>query len=216
MDVQDYKFVRINRVSIAYTDSGEGQPILFVHGFASFSYTWMKLISFLPKKFRFITIDLKGYGYSEKKCDLHLAPYDQAVILSAFIRRMDLKDVILVGHSMGGVISLISLISEKVRNRVKKLILLDSAGVFQKLPDFIDDLTVTSPHNPLIRLANEDLMAALVLQQAFYDENKITHEIVKEYSNILRQPLAKECLISSAKQIAMNRRIGGPNCRRKQ
>jgi pimeloyl-ACP methyl ester carboxylesterase len=203
MDVQDYKFVRINRVSIAYTDSGEGQPILFVHGFASFSYTWMKLISFLPKKFRFITIDLKGYGYSEKKCDLHLAPYDQAVILSAFIRRMDLKDVILVGHSMGGVISLISLISEKVRNRVKKLILVDSAGVFQKLPDFIDDLTVTSPHNPLIRLANEDLMAALVLQQAFYDENKITHEIVKEYSNILRQPLAKECLISSAKQIAI-------------
>ncbi|MEI8245116.1 MAG: alpha/beta fold hydrolase [Lentisphaerota bacterium] len=201
MDAQDYKFVRINRVSIAYTDRGSGQPILFVHGFASFSYTWMKMISFLPQQFRFVTIDLKGYGYSEKKCDAFLAPYDQAVILSAFIRRMDLRDVILVGHSMGGVISLISLISEKVRSRISRLILLDSAGVFQKLPDFIDDLTATSANNPLIRLADEDLMAALVLEEAFHDENKISRETVKEYGNVLRQPKAKECLILSAKQI---------------
>jgi pimeloyl-ACP methyl ester carboxylesterase len=201
MDAQDYKFVRINRVSIAYTERGSGQPILFVHGFASFSYTWMKMISHLPQQFRFVTIDLKGYGYSEKKCDSFLAPYDQAVILSAFIRRMDLRDVILVGHSMGGVISLISLISEKVRSRIDKLILLDSAGVFQKLPDFIDDLTATSATNPLIRLANEDMMAALVLEEAFHDESKISRETVKEYGNVLRQPKAKECLISSAKQI---------------
>ncbi len=203
MDVQDYKFVRINRVSIAYTDRGSGPTVLFVHGFASFSYTWMKMISYLPRQFRFVTIDLKGYGYSEKKCDAFLAPYDQAVILSAFIRRMDLRDVVLVGHSMGGVISLISLINEKVRSRIAKLILLDSAGVFQKLPDFIDDLTATSANNPLIRLANEDLMAALVLDEAFHDENKISRETVKEYGNVLRQPKAKECMISSAKQIAI-------------
>ncbi len=203
MNVQDYKFVRINRVSIAYTDRGSGQPILFVHGFASFSYTWMNMISYLPQQFRFVTLDLKGYGYSEKKCDDFLAPYDQAVILSAFIRRMDLHDVILVGHSMGGVISLISLISEKVRSRINKLILVDSAGVFQKLPDFIDDLTATSANNPLIRLANEDLMAAMVLREAFHDESKISHDIIKEYGNVLRQPKAKECLISSAKQIAI-------------
>ena len=203
MDVQDYKFVRINRVSIAYTERGSGQPILFVHGFASFSYTWMKMISHLPQQFRFVTIDLKGYGHSEKKCDAFLAPYDQAVILSAFIRRMDLRDVILVGHSMGGVISLISLINEKVRSRIHKLILVDSAGVFQKLPDFIDDLTATSANNPLIRLADEDLMAALVLEEAFHDGNRITPETVKEYGNILRQPKAKECLISAAKQIAI-------------
>ena len=203
MDAEDYKFVRINRVSIAYTDRGSGPPVLFVHGFASFSYTWMKMISHLPQKFRFVTIDLKGYGHSEKKCDAYLAPYDQAVILSAFIRRMDLRDVILVGHSMGGVISLISMINEKVRSRINKLVLLDSAGVFQKLPDFIDDLTATSASNPLIRLANEDLMAALVLQEAFHDENKISRETVKEYGNVLRQPKAKECLIASAKQISI-------------
>ncbi|MCP3966841.1 MAG: alpha/beta hydrolase [Lentisphaerae bacterium] len=205
MGPDNYKFIDIDGIAIAYTDQGEGTPVLFLHGFASLSYTWKKVIEYLPSDagFRFVTIDFKGFGYSEKRCDDHLAPFDQSVIVSEFIRRLSLRDFILVGHSMGGAIGLITLFNEKIRSRCSKLILVDSAGLFQILPEFIDDLTATSPGNPLLKLVNEELMALLVLKQAYYDEKKITEEIVIEYSNILKQKRAKECLISAAKQIAI-------------
>ncbi|MDD3117980.1 MAG: alpha/beta hydrolase [Victivallales bacterium] len=204
MGPADYKYIAINGVNIAYTDCGRGQTVLLVHGFASFSYTWMEMRRFLPTdRLRCLTIDLKGYGYSDKITDDHLAPFDQAVILSEFIRRLELDHLILVGHSMGGAISLIALFHEEIRHRVTGLVLIDSAGLFQKLPRFIDDLTSTSPTSPLVKLAKEDLLASLVLHQAYYDKNKITVDTVREYADVLRQENAKECLISAAKQIAI-------------
>ncbi|MFA6294587.1 MAG: alpha/beta hydrolase, partial [Victivallales bacterium] len=203
MNSNDYKFIDINGVSIAYTDSGSGQPVLFIHGFASFSYSWMKMIGHMPRKLRFITIDLKGYGYSEKRCDDSLSPFDQSVIVAEFIRRMKLENLVLVGHSMGGAISLLTLFNEDIKSKTSKLILLDSAGFFQKLPDFIDDITAASPDNAIVKMANEELLVSLVLKQAFYDHGKIDDEAVMEYSSILRQDKAKECLYASAKQIAI-------------
>jgi hypothetical protein len=46
-------------------------------------------------------------------------------------------------------------------------------------------------------------MAAMVLREAYHDQSKITPALVKEYADILRQPNAKECLISAAKQISI-------------
>jgi len=203
MGPSDYKYIDINGINIAYTERGQGRPVLFIHGFASFSFTWMNLLRFLPEDLRCITIDLKGAGYSEKISDDHLAPFDQAVVVSEFIRRLDLRNMTLVGHSMGGAIALISMFNEPIRERVDGLILIDSAGLFQKLPKFIDDLTSTSPHSPLVKLAKEDLLASLVLHQAYFDKNKLMAETVQEYADVLRQENAKECLINSARQIAI-------------
>jgi pimeloyl-ACP methyl ester carboxylesterase len=203
MNSDSYKYIDINGVSIAYKDSGQGQTILFVHGFASFSFTWQKMLEFFPEDARIITIDLKGYGYSEKKCDDHLSPFDQSRILAEFIEKLDLKDIFIVAHSMGGAISLLGLFNPKIEARVKKLVLIDTAGLFQKIPDFIDDLTVMSTHNPLLRLTDVNLISRMVLETTYYDKRKISDELIKEYADILRLKNAKECLIESAKQIAI-------------
>jgi pimeloyl-ACP methyl ester carboxylesterase len=203
MNDKDYRYIAINGISIAYTDSGEGQPVLFIHGFALSSYSWMKMIGYMPRKLRFITMDLKGFGYSEKRCDDKLSPFDQSSIVSEFIRRMNLENLVLVGHSLGGAISLLSLFNEDIKAKISKLILLDSAGFLQKLPDFIDDITATNPDNAIMKMANEDVLVSLVLKQAFYDHKKISDETVREYSSILRQDNAKECLYASARQLAI-------------
>jgi len=203
MNADSYKYIDINGVSIAYTDSGSGRTILLVHGFASFSFTWQKMLEFFPENVRIVTIDLKGFGYSEKLCDDHLSPFDQSRILDQFIQELDLNDFFLVGHSMGGAISLLGLFNPEIEARVSKLVLIDTAGLFQKIPDFIDDLTVMSPHNPLVRLSDEDLIARMVLEQTYFDKKKITGELIKEYADVLRLKNAKECLIGSAKQIAI-------------
>jgi pimeloyl-ACP methyl ester carboxylesterase len=203
MNADSYKHIDINGVSIAYTDSGCGQTILLVHGFASFSFTWQKMLEFFPENVRIVAIDLKGFGYSEKLCDDSLSPFDQSRLLDQFIQKLDLNDFFLVAHSMGGAISLLGLFNPEIEARVRKLVLIDTAGLFQKIPDFIDDLTVVSPHNPLLRLTDENLIARMVLEQTYFDKGKITDELIKEYADVLRIKNAKECLIGSAKQIAI-------------
>lgn len=203
MTEKDYKYIDINGVSIAYRDKGCGQTILFVHGFASFSYTWQKMLEYFPENLRVVTIDLKGYGYSEKICDDNLSPFDQSNILREFIKKLDLKDFYLVGHSMGGAISLLTLFFPEIKERVRRLVLVDTAGLFQKIPDFIDDLTIVSPHNPLLRLTDVNLVARMVLEQTYFDKARITPETIEEYAKILRMKDAKECLIGAARQIAI-------------
>ena len=203
MNAIDYKHIIINDISIAYTDSGKGRPILFIHDFAASSYSWMKMIGHMPPKFRFITIDLKGFGHSEKRCDDYLSHFDQAQIVSEFISKLGLEDLALVGHSMGGAISLLILSDEKINSRISSLVLIDSAGAFHKLPDFINDTSVASPANEAMKMPDEEFIVSSLMGPSFFDHGKIDDEAIREYSAILRQEKAKDCLYASAKQIAI-------------
>jgi pimeloyl-ACP methyl ester carboxylesterase len=159
--------------------------------------------SYLPENTRIITLDLKGFGYSEKKCDDNLSLFDQSLILTEFIKKNNLDDFVLAGHSMGAAVCIITLFRKEIYRRVKKLIILDGALFFRKLPAFIDDLTSLSANTPFMKHLNEETLTAFVLKQAFYDENKIKPETIKAYSAILKQKDAKECLIAAARQIAI-------------
>jgi len=204
MNIADYQYISINGVKLAYLDGGgSGRPMLLIHGFASFSYTWERMIVHLQGDWRFIRLDLKGFGYSDKIADQKMSPFDQAGLVEEFIRQLDLRDLVLAGHSMGGIVSQITLLSEDIRARVARLILVDSAGVFQKVPDFVADIALTSPKNPLLRFANEDLMAYLVLKGVYYNEAAIAPETVKAYGDVLRLPGAKEAMIAAAPQLAV-------------
>ena len=202
MTSKDYKYIDIDGISIAYTDKGSGQPILFIHGFSSFSYTWMKMIDFLPEKFRFITIDLKGHGYSEKKCDDNLALFDHAVILKKFIKLLNLDDFILVAHSLGGTISLLTLFDEEIHKKTAKLIMLNSAGAVKKLHSFVD-LVSASSRKTKFKLGSGDVLALSLLEWSFYDKSKITRNAVAEYGSVFRQKNALKGLLEMTKQCVL-------------
>ena len=203
MKEESYKYTLINNIKIAYTDCGSGKPIVFVHGFASFSYTWSKLIESLPANYRFVTLDLKGFGYSEKICDDNLSPFDQSVILKEFIKKIGLSNIILVGHSMGGEISLLSLFDESFKKKVSALILIDSAGLFEKMPGFVEEIASYSPNNPMLKIIDSRSLALYVLLQIFYDKDKITEETLLEYGKLLRFKNYRNCLIAAAKHIGI-------------
>ena len=121
------KTININSESIAYTDEGSGDKTLFfVHGLSSNLDSWKKNIEGLTGDYRCIAIDLPGYGKSSRsKTNYSLAEY--ADILSAMAKQMELKNVILVGHSMGGQIAMHSVL--KYPKNYEKLILIAPAGI---------------------------------------------------------------------------------------
>ena len=99
----DYHGVRIN-----YYEAGQGPPVILLHGFGASAYSWRFLGPVLAKDHRVLTIDLKGFGLSAKPEDGKYALRDQADMVAEFIRARDLHDLVVIGHSMGGGVTLMA------------------------------------------------------------------------------------------------------------
>lgn len=113
-------------IKLAYVDEGKGEEtIVFIHGLGSYIPAWKKNISELKSHYRCIAIDLPGYGKSSKNPHSGLMTF-YADVVADFIQKMELENVTLAGHSMGGQISMVA--SMHYPELVKQLILVDPAG----------------------------------------------------------------------------------------
>ncbi len=88
-------------IELFYTDQGDGQPVVLIHGFPLNGESWGKQAdALLDAGFRVIAYDRRGFGASSKAGSGY--DYDTfAADLHALIEDLDLQDAILVGFSMG-------------------------------------------------------------------------------------------------------------------
>lgn len=97
--------LNLDGVTFAYDDLGSGEPtFLFVHGWACDRQCWAAQMEEFSRDHRCIAVDLRGRGGSSP-----VPPFGVGRALedvAAFIRRLDLGRVIVVGHSLGGIIAL--------------------------------------------------------------------------------------------------------------
>lgn len=99
MDNYKQHFSKIEGNNISYIDSGFGDTsILFLHGAFIDKTYWQEQVSFFEDKYRTIAIDLPGHGSSTFKKEL-LSIKKFANIIIKFIQELELRNVILVGHS---------------------------------------------------------------------------------------------------------------------
>ncbi|MGD9570141.1 MAG: alpha/beta fold hydrolase [Sedimentibacter sp.] len=120
--------INIDGLNINYIDEGTGNAVMLLHGWGGSIQTMKAILNILKDKCRVITLDLPGFGES----DMPNSPwnsYDYADCIKKFIDALEIKSLILFGHSHGGRISII--LSSKY-DFVKKLVLIDSAGIIPK------------------------------------------------------------------------------------
>lgn len=115
-----------NAISVAYTDLGEGpQTLVFLHGLGSYLKGWQKNLEILQEDFRCIALDFPGYGKSTKGN----LPYGMkffAQIVEEFIHSLGLKNVVIVGHSMGAQVAVTLAAAQPAF--LQKLVLIAPAG----------------------------------------------------------------------------------------
>ncbi len=89
-------------IEIFYKDLGRGQPVVFSHGWPLSADAWEgQMVYLLERGYRVIAHDRRGHGRSTQSFENNTM--DQyADDLAQLIEQLDLKDVILVGHSTGG------------------------------------------------------------------------------------------------------------------
>jgi pimeloyl-ACP methyl ester carboxylesterase len=92
--------------NIAVWDSqGEGQPVLFIHGNSACKEIFKhQLESSLARKYRFLAVDLPGHGKSDNAKDQEdtYSFEGYAKVISEVIANLNLKNVVVVGASLGG------------------------------------------------------------------------------------------------------------------
>jgi pimeloyl-ACP methyl ester carboxylesterase len=122
-------FIQIENLRLHYQVNGEGPNLLFLPGWGADINNYKSLLDNLKNKFRVYALDLPGTGLSSGLERIY-ATEDYVKIVYQFIEASKIAPVIIVGHSLGGKISL--LLTAKHPALVKKLVLMSSAGVRAK------------------------------------------------------------------------------------
>lgn len=93
-------------VAIAYDVRGAGATsLVFIHGWCSNRAFWREQLDVMADKYRVVAIDLPGHGSSGRaRQDWSIASFANDVM--TVVEALDLKRVVLIGHSMGGLVSL--------------------------------------------------------------------------------------------------------------
>lgn len=131
--LSDYDFktqtIALDDLEISYIKEGTGEKtLLFVHGLSSNADAWSKNIAVLKQDYTCVALDLPGYGKSSKPVASYTASYF-AEVVQQFIEKLELKNIVLVGHSMGGQASI--KLATMHPEHIEKLILVAPAGLEQ-------------------------------------------------------------------------------------
>lgn len=191
-------------VRLAYRDHGKGKPVILLHGFGASSYTWRHIEPALVKDgFRVLTVDLKGFGLSDKPLDEKYSIFHQAELISAFIRQLQLKDTTIIGHSLGGGVALVLALDKTtdIGDRISRLVLIDSIAYAQNIPIAFSILRTPVLGQIGSRLVPLEVQTRVALKLAYFDDSKFSSEDVKEYADALRDKGSRHAMIQTARQI---------------
>jgi pimeloyl-ACP methyl ester carboxylesterase len=128
-------------VAIHYQVTGKGEPtVALVHGWALDRHVWDGQVDALSKRRRVVTLDLAGHGESGRdRSAWTMAAFGEDV--KAVVEAVGAKQVVLVGHSMGGPVVLEA--ARRMPDRVKGIVLVDTLPDVEKRtpPDAIEAMT---------------------------------------------------------------------------
>jgi pimeloyl-ACP methyl ester carboxylesterase len=117
--------IELTAGTIRYRDTGEGPPIVFVHGLLTDGALWRKVVPALEDRFRCIAPDWPfGSHTMPMKPGADLSPPALARMIGEFLEKLDLRDVTLVANDSGGAITQIFITSgSEATERVSRLVL---------------------------------------------------------------------------------------------
>ena len=188
---EEDKFVEVNGHAIHYTKHGKGKPLILVHGFAASTYTFRYLIPLLTDDYTIYALDVLGFGLSDKPPDGNYDMKSQGDVLIGFMDALKLPSATLVGHSMGGII--IACTDLATPSRVDKLVMVEPGFYVETAPTFLQYM-----YFPLDRIMARQFYTKSMRKRfflgSFYDNSKVTEEVIDAYMIPTRTPNALDAL----------------------
>lgn len=121
-------FVQVNGMRVHLQRSGDGPPLLLLHGIVGSAQNWQPNISFLSQHATVYAIDLLNMGESERVAGLDAGLEATADGLAGLLDALGLPEADVAGHSHGGAVAM--MLAARHPDRVGKLILFAPANPF--------------------------------------------------------------------------------------
>ena len=123
---------KVNDINIYYKITGEGEPLLLIHGLGSSTRDWEEQVPVFSQKYQVIIIDLRGHGKTDKPKEPYSIPMF-AEDIAELMKSLDINQVNALGISLGGSIAFQFAIDYP--EMVKSLVIVNT-GVEFKLDSF--------------------------------------------------------------------------------
>ena len=140
------KSINFQKKKVFFTDEGEGNVLVLLHGFTESMSIWDHFRKKLSKRCRVITLDLPGHGKSENLAPVHSMELMADVVMKVLQERK-VDQCTMIGHSMGGYITLAF--------AAKYPEMLKSFGLFHSHP-FADNLTQKENRDRTSKIVEKD------------------------------------------------------------
>ena len=181
------KTTEIDGNKIRYFEEGTSKnTLLLLHGLGASAERWEDVIPLFAKKFKVIVPDLIGFGYSDKPTIDYTTDYF-AEFMSKFVEKVGIKEMSIIGSSLGGQIAAELIINQNAD--VKKLVLVSPSGMMKHS---------TPALNAYISAAlypnNESALSAF---QVMSGRKKIDEKIVSGFVERMQLPNAKMAFMST-------------------
>lgn len=115
---------------VHYEVYGRGRPVILLHGWLGSWGLWQETMAYLGRSYRTYAMDFWGFGESGKKRDTY-AVQDFVSLVDQFMDRLGISEAPLIGHSMGGTVSLS--VAVQFPHRVSKVVVVGSPIVGSSL-----------------------------------------------------------------------------------
>ncbi|MGQ7871626.1 alpha/beta fold hydrolase [Bacillus sp. 1A] len=172
---------------VHYIDEGQGPTVLLLHGNPTWSYLYRNVIKELRGGCRLIALDYPGFGMSKAPSHYGFTSQEQSEVVTDLIRRLELKNFVLVVQDWGGPIGL----NYAVQNRenLRGIVVMNTwAWPTTLLPTKIFSLAMGGWPLGYWLQTRQNFFAKVMIPQGIFHSEKVTENLRKAYTDPFPTP----------------------------
>jgi 2-hydroxymuconate-semialdehyde hydrolase len=174
------------RMHYCYYDGPSEDVVVFIHGIPTNAHLWDQIVPFVNDNYKVITLDLIGYGQSERAPYYDLTLPKQAEYIISLLNQLGISKAHFVGHDLGG--GIVQILAVTYPNRVSSMVIADGVCFANwPLPKIV---SIRWP------IAEEfypsPLFIERVLREGVYYPQVLTPEIIKDFTLPFSTPTGPE------------------------
>jgi pimeloyl-ACP methyl ester carboxylesterase len=137
-DTLPLQTLQIDGRTLTYREAGSGDtPVVLVHGWPTSSFLWRNVLPIVGREHRALAPDLFGFGASDKPTDVTYDFEFMAGALLGFLDALELDRIVLVGHDLGGPLTVRLALDHP--ERLRSLVLLNTLIHMDYTTELLDD-----------------------------------------------------------------------------
>ena len=185
-------YIKAGNVNTRYWLAGEkGSAVILLHGLNCHVEFWEKNIAALAQEHSVFAVDIVGFGRTDKPAIAYTFQ-QMADFVIDFMNAMNIDKASLVGHSMGGGITM--MVAARVPERIEKIVLVDSSGLGKRMSLLVRLITLPVIGEVLTKPSRQGVVRQM--QMCLYDHSQASDDFIDRAVAIGKLPDTQRSVLS--------------------